>query len=62
MRRTPTCIYGCPGPAHPYPQGWRCTTHGPPAQPTPPAGTTAAERRQRGPHTMRPTSTTEATK
>jgi hypothetical protein len=37
-------VYGCPGEARPYPQGWRCVEHAPEPPPTPPAGTTLADR------------------
>lgn len=39
------CLYdGCTAPARLYPGGWRCADHGPPAQPSPPPGSTLAER------------------
>lgn len=40
------CLYGCAGPARLYMRGWRCPEHAPAPPPTPPVGTTAAERRE----------------
>lgn len=47
------CLYdGCGATARLYPGGWLCEQHGPPAPPSPPPGTTAAE--IRAAHQRRP--------
>lgn len=45
MTRPLVCRYGCPGPARLYMGGRLCTDHAPPPQPSPPPGSTLAERR-----------------
>lgn len=40
-------MYGCEAPARMYVAGWRCADHAPPAQPTPPPGTTLEDLRAR---------------